>query len=234
MMANGSILSAGGDNYYVLPANGVAELDDGRVGTRIYNPCNGECTGSWTRMQDMSSQRWYPTVVTLSTGDNIIVGGMTKNLDMGLLMGQVENNPTFQYYPPRSAADAIGPPQYLDLLQWAYPYNLYPIVFQLPSGNVFVFASNKSCVINTSTNAILTNIPDLIAPNHAPWMYPNSPTATVLPLTLANNYRFVIQLCGGSLLTGMAASDCYQIAPEDPLPTWIKVASMPNSRFFLS
>ena len=118
----------------------------------------------------------------------------------------------------------------MDILVWSFPHNLYAPSFLLPSGNVFVFVSNKTIIIDTKTDQVI-NLPDLIADDHAPWIYPHSPTMFVLPLTIANNFKFELMICGGSKLSSKDASaSCYKIAPEDPNPTWTKLKDMPNAR----
>lgn len=68
-MANGSIFVAGGDNKSI-PLDGNLQVVNGRRGVRIFNPCAAgspsECIGTWSIQPDMTSERWYPTVLTLS------------------------------------------------------------------------------------------------------------------------------------------------------------------------
>ena len=66
MLGNGSILMVGGD------ARIDTGLQDGRRNIRKYTPClSGNCTnpaGQFTELYQMSSERWYPTIVTLEDG----------------------------------------------------------------------------------------------------------------------------------------------------------------------
>jgi hypothetical protein len=52
-------------------------------------------------------------------------------------------------------------PRKLDILEWAFPHSLYPMVFQLPSGGVFLFVSNKTVIINPDTENISFQVPDM-------------------------------------------------------------------------
>ena len=155
----------------------------------------------------------------------IIIGGQTKNIQFDKLL-PTDNNPSYEYFPSKSGQW----PRRLEILDWSFPHNLYPPAFLLPSGNVFLLVSNKTIIINTETEEI-TNLPDLIAADHSPWIYPHSPTMFVLPITIANNFKFELMVCGGSKLSSKDASaSCYKIAPEDSNPTWIKLEDMPNAR----
>lgn len=156
----------------------------------------------------------------------IIIGGQTKNIDFDNLRA-TDNNPTYEYYPPKSGQW----PKRLEILDWSFPHNLYPPAFLLPSGKVFVVVSNRTILIDPKTD-VVTSLPDLVIPqDHSPWIYPHSPTAFVLPLTIANNFTFTMMMCGGSKLSSKDASAaCVQINPDDPDPQWKQVADMPNPR----
>ena len=66
MLGDGSILSVGGDK------RADTGLKDGRKTIRRYSPClPGDCTdtkGRFTELSEMSTERWYPTIVTLEDG----------------------------------------------------------------------------------------------------------------------------------------------------------------------
>jgi hypothetical protein len=48
-------------------------------------------------LPNLAIMRWYPTVVTLYTGNNIILSGSLKNLDLNNLADS--NNPTYGKLP---------------------------------------------------------------------------------------------------------------------------------------
>jgi hypothetical protein len=172
----------------------------------------------------MTSERWYPTVLTLLDGSVMIIGGNRKNLDFEDLT-LTENNPTYEYYPkkPRGAIK-------LDLLAWAFPHMMYPPAGILPSGKVFVHASNKTVLIDPITDSV-SNLPDMPLMDHAPWIYPHTAVFTYLPMTYKNNYKFVLRICGGSKLSTIEASKmCWEIEPDSSNPVWIRKADMPNAR----
>ncbi|RKP02063.1 hypothetical protein CXG81DRAFT_11259 [Caulochytrium protostelioides] len=235
-LADGTVLVAGGDARS-LEADGIPFLYDGRKGVRRYHPCEADAVavgicrkGMWEDQREMSTNRWYPTVTTLHDGTAIIVGGTLANLDFGSL--DHVDNPTYEYFPPKTGGTWPRP---LDLLAWAFPHNLYPFVFQLAESNeVFVFASNRTVLIDPETDMVDDRIPDLPQDvDQAPMTYPHTATAVVLPMTIENNWTMTIQICGGSELSdqGQAASaHCFQITPDDPNATWKRVADLATAR----
>src|SRR6476469_4336410 len=65
---------------------------------------------------------------------NIIISGVTDYLDMNVL-GK-NQNPTYEYWPEKPQGRIT-----LDILNWAYPFYLFPYAFQLPGGELFLFVS---------------------------------------------------------------------------------------------
>ena len=220
-MADGSVLIIGGD---VTSIPNV--LSDGTKGRRIYTPCAGkDCSGKWTSLPDMSNGRWYPTVVTLADGSNIIFTGVKDYLDNAR---NDNNNPTYEYWPPKAGAPETIE---MEIFKWAFPFHLFPPAFQMPGGDVFLLVSNKSVMLNPKTEKVSNSIPDLLAEDHQPWIYPFSANMVILPMSYRNNYEATLQICGGSKKSSDTASaTCYQIKPESMSPVWKKVDDMPHGR----
>ena len=231
-MVDGSYLFVGGDSSLWPLMDGTVIQPDGHYARRIFAPCVGQnCQGNWQIQTPMTTPRWYPTVTTLHTGSQIIVGGVTTYIDIGSPINN--NNPTYEYYPSKTG----NWPRNLELLSWCFPFCLYPLVLQMPSGDVMMTASNKSIVVNPVTDQITFPIPDLIAPDHMPWIYPYTPTYTILPMTIKNNYRFVVQYCGGTSAAkesvAPASEQCWQVAPLEKNPTWTRIDNMPHKRVMI-
>ena len=228
-MADGSILMVGGDKKSV-PLEGDQLVVNGLRGVRIFKPCppnsDSSCIGKWEIKEDMTSERWYPTVTTLADGSQIIIGGQKKNLDFDMLNKELDDNPTYEYYPPKSG----NWPRVLDILSWAYPHNMYPQTYVLPSENVFLLVSNRSIIINPKTDEIRL-LDDMPIMDHSPWIYPHTPTMVVLPMTIANKFQYTLMICGGSKLSSQDASSmCMKINPDDSNPQWAYAGDMPNPR----
>jgi hypothetical protein len=146
----------GRDKIRIFQHSGPTKADDGKVGKWDYTPT------------PMNNQRWYPTVATLGDGSVIIISGTTTALDLGRLGDNI--NPTYEYYPPKD--NGVGWPKPLSILTWAYPFYLYPVVFNLPSGNVFLFVSNKTVLIDPKTDNLINTVADMPPMDHTPWIYP--------------------------------------------------------------
>jgi hypothetical protein len=160
----------------------------------------------------------------------MIISGSRDNLDFSMLDRPIQN-PTYEYYPPKSTGVW---PQTLEILQWAWPFVLYPMAFQMPSGNIFLFVSNKSIIINPKTDQIYSTVPDLVVDKHHPFIYPYTPNMVLLPLTKKNNYKASVLICGGSDKgvndAPVSSQQCYKISPEDPSAKWIREDDMPVGR----
>ncbi|KAJ3044157.1 hypothetical protein HK097_001571 [Rhizophlyctis rosea] len=273
LLGNGSVLVVGGDprelvqarNGTILINEGLSAADlngaqrflvNGSSGLRLFSPCKpgqADCdVGTWSRLPDLTTRRWYPTVATLADGSAIIIGGSYNNINMDDPSGgrpEGNSNPTYEYYPKKTGAW----PRKLDILEWAFPHSLYPIVFTMPSGKVFVFVSNKTSIIDPDADAKGTvlpkNLADMQFPEHAPWIYPHTPSAVVLPMTINNKWKFTIQVCGGSKTTytsrgynagkvedaaqprAEVSADCRVISPEEgDNPQWQVGPTLPRGR----
>jgi hypothetical protein len=100
----------------------------------------------------------------------------------------------------------------------------------MPSGKVFLFVSNKTDIIDPSNDQV-TSLPDMPNMDHSPWIYPHTPTAVILPMTVENKWAFTIQVCGGTKLSSKDASPmCWKISPDEPNASWTKSSDMPNAR----
>ncbi|KAG9074290.1 hypothetical protein FRC06_010794, partial [Ceratobasidium sp. 370] len=111
------------------------------------------------------------------------------------------NNPTYEFYPPKNINGFNGlqipSPFLVDSPndESALPHNLFPHVFTLPNGQVFVAANNKTMILDWQRN-VETRLPDL--PNGQRCTYPMSGVAVMLPLRYENGWAPEIMICGGS------------------------------------
>ncbi|KAJ3136546.1 hypothetical protein HK100_001639 [Physocladia obscura] len=189
-----------------------------------------ESGSGWTEELVMTTARWYPTVVTLGDGTVFIAGGDTRNINFDNLTDTI--NPTYEFYPSRYKASLFS-----SLLQWSFPHNLYPISFALPGGKILLLASNRTVLIDPDVDpgdneANTVSIASLPVLDHAPWIYPHTPTSFILPIRESNNYSLTIMVCGGTKNSSFyASSDCVAIDnPEFPNAQWKIMPNMPSAR----
>ena len=81
-------------------------------------------------------RRWYPTLLTLTTGNLLVVGGSTVTSGEG---NPATINPTWQLYTPASTALSYNTLFPSTILTDQVPYSLYPLMWLLPhSGSMLV------------------------------------------------------------------------------------------------
>ncbi|KAJ3105518.1 hypothetical protein HDU97_007997 [Phlyctochytrium planicorne] len=224
--ADGGIWVMGGDRQPSNDSTIGFYLQPGIFGRRKFDVNTGTWENESKHGNMTGGARWYPTVVTLFDESVIIISGTTSNLDFDDL-GK-NKNPTYEYY-PTSDTNAKN----LDILLWAYPHSLYPIAFQLPSKKIFLMVSNRTITIDKENNDNIVDLDTLVADGkHEPWIYPNSPTATILPMYESEGYKMTIMACGGVQRNNgtLASSACWAIEPETPGAKWEQMPDMPHGR----
>ncbi|SJX60989.1 Glyoxaloxidase 2 [Sporisorium reilianum f. sp. reilianum] len=209
---------------------------NGGKALRFLSPCdNQQCQWDDNDSNQLNTERWYPTVEPLSDGTNIVLGGMR---DGGFVPSQGTNNPTYEFYPPKSD----GGSRQLPILQRTVPLSLYPIAYLMSSGEVFVQAGREAILwdYKHQSERALPHIPG------APRVYPASGGSALLPLSPDNGYKETILFCGGMSLgkvanwgneggpnvavTDMPAStSCEQISPLQDA-SWEAVDDLPQGR----
>ena len=91
-------------------------------------------------------------MVNLPDGRLLVVGGSNEGVEFNL---PGNNTATFEFLPrPPASANIVGPSTTtstpLQFLWDTLPANLYPETFVLPSGRVFVYASDRSTIMDPS------------------------------------------------------------------------------------
>ncbi len=134
-LPNGMLLAVGGTNYYSEPGIstpfniGVVELE-GLNAARLFNPD----TNSWIQLADMNFGRWYPTLVSLASGDQFVASGVSKLL-----------KPVYPDNPLQSGRNVVETETYdLGCATWQdnggpaqRSLPLYPRMHLLPNGQVY-------------------------------------------------------------------------------------------------
>lgn len=140
-LPDGRLLATGGTNYYTEPRIpgtdlGVPELE-GLEQSRIFNPA----TNRWTAGGQMRYGRWYPTLVSLSNGDQLVASGVTKLL-----------KPVYPARPLDSGRNVVQTETY-DVKTGRWSTNprsasrslpLFPRLHLLPNGDVYYNASGQT------------------------------------------------------------------------------------------
>lgn len=106
---------------------------------------------------------------------------------------EATDNPTLEYYPPKTLNN--GMPIYSKFLHDALNSNLFPVIWLLPSGKLFIAANTRTMIYDWKRNRE-QRLHDV--PNGVRITYPMSAAATLLPLTIANKWTPTAWFCGGS------------------------------------
>ncbi|TFK92323.1 copper radical oxidase [Polyporus arcularius HHB13444] len=213
-LSNGTLVNVGG-NPVVEDHTAAADFGDvdGLQAIRIFEPCEAaNVDDCWiyenhSRIR-MASPRWYNTVLRISDGSAMIIGGSLKG---GWINNQTTNNPTIEYFPPKNIAGSDGLPVHLPFLVDTLFSNLFPIAFSLPDGTVFMAANRDAMIYDWKTNTE-RRLPRI--PNGVRVTYPMTGTGLLLPLSPENDYTPEILLCGGSTIDDTKPG--YEISSQDP------------------
>ncbi|KAK3210669.1 hypothetical protein Dsin_015375 [Dipteronia sinensis] len=188
----------------------------------------------------LAEPRWYSTQVTLPDGGFIVVGGRDAF--------------SYEYIPPEKQSNkkAIFLPFLRDTTDnlagnfgkdkfFRIENNLYPFVYLVPDGNVFVFANNRSILLNPYTNKVIREYPILPGGSRN---YPASGMSVILPIKLSverpDVIPFEVLVCGGALWDSFfyaenkkafmeALQDCGRLSLTTPNAVWER-EFMPSPR----
>ncbi|KAJ6622429.1 glyoxal oxidase N-terminus-domain-containing protein [Mycena sp. CBHHK59/15] len=192
-LGNGTLLSSGGNPIVITGQDGLQSL-------RFFTPCQDGTCDIWENSSVVrtTSPRWYPGSVRIEDGSVIIFGGATAN---GWMNNATANNPSYEFYPPKNINGFKGLKIPSPFLASTLNANLFPIVMELPDGNLFVAANQEAMIFNWKTNTE-TPLPGI--PNGVRVSYPLSGSAVLLPLTPENNYMPEVMICGGTTILDTA------------------------------
>ncbi|KAJ6579619.1 glyoxal oxidase N-terminus-domain-containing protein [Mycena vulgaris] len=186
LLSNGTMVSVGG-NFF----EGSSSATDGRMALRIFEPCpttSGEgCTlfDNATTVH-LTENRWYPSSLRIFDGSLMVVGGIHE----ATAFYNTDPVNSFEFFPSKDGTV----PRPSAFLERSLPANLFPRVFALPDGKVFMVANNQSIIYDIEANTE-TILPDL--PNGVRVTNPFDGTATLLPLS-PPLYIPEVLVCGGT------------------------------------
>lgn len=202
---NGRMVQTGGDF-------------EGNRKIRTLQPCGAGGNCDWVELgENLATGRWYASNQLLPSGiRQIIVGG--------------RNTPSYEFYPKRKAGEG-----FFNLGMLGGYNNLYPFVYLLPNGDLFIFAVRDSVQLNWNSGKVVRGYPQI--PGN-PRNYPSAGSAAMLPLTWQTNFGFAeIMVCGGAA-TGAsnsgnanapASASCGRIVATAGKPNWA-MQNMPIRR----
>ncbi|KAF6829857.1 WSC domain-containing protein [Colletotrichum plurivorum] len=199
---------------------------DSTYGVRLYIPSGSAGVNGTTDWQEdaqnlrLQDGRWYPSALVMANGSIFVIGGEEGSNGRAV--------PTIEVLPFTGQT-----PLYQDWLQRTDPNNLYPFVAVLPSEDIFVAYWNEARILDKTTFAtktILPNIPGSVTNPKGGRTYPLEGTGVLLPQKAPYTDPLGILICGGSGEgAGIALDNCVTIHPEDTKPSWT-IERMPTRR----
>lgn len=196
-------------------------------GVRLYTPDGSDGVWGTNDWQENVNEvtllegRWYPSAMVMANGSVLVLGG-----EIG---SNSAPTPSCEILPP----PAGGYAKYLDWLDRTDPDNLYPFMFVLPSGGIFVVYYNEARIIDEKTFdtvKTLPNMPGSVVNFLAGRTYPLEGTGVMLPQFPPYSDPVTVLVCGGSANGAAYAIDnCVSTQPEVAAPEWT-IERMPSQR----
>ncbi|KAK4370185.1 hypothetical protein RND71_009660 [Anisodus tanguticus] len=172
LSSNGELVSTGG-------------YREGIRSIRVMNPCDN-CEFE-ENANGLAAIRWYATQHMLENGSFILVGGRGAH--------------NYEIIPPgrlQFQAQQFGL-NFLVETEDEKENNLYPFVNLLPDGNVFIFANDRSIIIDPYSGKTIRELPLLPGGSRN---YPASGMSALLPINLntpiPENVEVEVIVCGGN------------------------------------
>ena len=165
--------------------------------------------------------RWYPSAMILSNGSILVVGG--ENGSNGPPVPSLE-------ILPKPAGGTVVTEAFL---QQTDPYNLYPFLAVLPSGNVFIAYYNQARILEPVGFTTLKTLPQIPGSVNNPGSgrtYPFEGTMVLLPQYAPYTAPLGVLICGGSNAgAAIAVDNCVSTQPEVANSQWV-IERMPSQR----
>lgn len=199
---------------------------DSTYGIRLYWPDGSPGVASTNDWQEnvaelkLQTGRWYPSAMVMTNGSILVVGG-----EEGSNGAPVPNLEVL----PKPAGGSL---KNLDYLQRTDPYNLYPFLCVLPSGNIFIGYFNEAKIMDPVTFDTVTTLPSVpgsVSSTQGGRTYPLEGTMMLLPQYPPYSSLGVL-ICGGSTPgAAIAIDNCVSSYPEAADNSWT-LERMPSQR----
>ncbi|KAI3810797.1 hypothetical protein L1987_20419 [Smallanthus sonchifolius] len=184
--------------------------------------------------------RWYSSSQVLQDGSAVVVGGR-DTFSYEIVPPSLEFKPNKIDLPflKQTCTPPKGPGKYVK-------NNLYPFLFLLTDGNVFLFANNRAITLNPTSGQIVQEHP--VCPGGSR-NYPPSGSSAILPLKMSPDNTQTINvevvICGGNSPNAFelvdskhvkvqefvpALKDCHRIQPMNKGAQWEDEQDMPFPR----
>ncbi|KAI3754242.1 hypothetical protein L1987_54021 [Smallanthus sonchifolius] len=187
----------------------------------------------------LADKRWYSSNQVLEDGSAVVVGGRNSFSYEIVPPNKQEFHPrrfSLPFLQETTVPKRPGPGMYIE-------NNLYPFLFLIPDGNVFLFANDRGIIFHPHTGTVVRQFPKI--PGGAR-NYPASGMAALLPLTITpGDIHAEVVVCGGNSQDAYpsvdskhtknrvftpALRDCHRIAVTNHASTWVKEQDMPSGR----
>ncbi|KAI3720260.1 hypothetical protein L6452_21173 [Arctium lappa] len=200
---------------------------------RLFTPCNDNSCDWIELARNLTVQRWYASNHILPDGNVIIVGGRRAF--------------SYEFYPRNPiGSDSLSLFNLTFLMEttdYQEENNLYPFLHILPDGNLFIFANQRSILLDYVHGRVVREFPAIPGEKRS---YPSTGSSVLLPINLHENVNsnsmspaVEVMICGGARSGSfsmaergifMAASrTCGRMNLNDPQPYWI-IEKMPLRR----
>ncbi|KAJ7476871.1 glyoxal oxidase precursor [Mycena galericulata] len=202
LLSNGTMVSVGG-NFL----EGTPVAANGLMGVRIFEPCASPDGTGCTLFDNpalvhLAETRWYPSSLRIFDGSLMIVGGIHE----ATAFYNTDPVNSFEFFPSKDGAV----PRMSPFLARTVPVNLFPRVFALPDGKIFMVANNQTIIYDIEAQTE-TTLPDL--PNGVRATNPMDGSAALLPLS-PPLYIPEVLVCGGSNSSDQTPS--FNLSSQDP------------------
>ncbi|KAG9238758.1 putative glyoxal oxidase precursor [Amylocarpus encephaloides] len=196
-------------------------------GVRLYTPDGSPGVAGNNDWQEnvadltLLEGRWYPSALVMTNGSVFVIGGEVGS--------NAAPTPTCEILPKPPGGYA----KYLDWLYRTDPDNLYPFLWVLPSGGIFIVYYNEARILDEKTFDTIKTLPNLPGSVNnflSGRTYPLEGTGVMLPMYAPFTAPVTVLVCGGSANgAAYAVDNCVSIQPEAANPTWV-IERMPSQR----